>query len=333
MEELRGHKNTVPLMSLTFGENGNDVSHSPEDDLHQQYIMAARRNKTHPVPLPLPQWIHCQQTSHHYVKFLTGSGVSDIQREREVSHNLGMVPIFKPAELSLDMDARKVEPYAKMLNSSHQEASINLAGTLCSGQIEIKDGERCSVPMVRYLRSHNEGRPVNNFTSAEYQTRLQKQESNEDYCNVSQPHSRVAVAAPGFPPKPRKNVARQRATDRRRRLRIAEKLDTLQELLPHSKEGGKASVLDDVIDHIKHLQLQIKDLSRSRLEGESTSDPFICLEGYGHYLLHEQMLSEPLEEVVGKLLEMNPSAATQLLESRGLFMMPATLAEGLHQTI
>ena len=53
-------------------------------------------------------------------------------------------------------------------------------------------------------------------------------------------------------------------------------------------------------------------------------------QGYGHYLLHEQM-NDPLEEMMGRLLEVNPSAATQLLESRGLVIMPTDLAEGLHQ--
>ncbi|KAA8550888.1 hypothetical protein F0562_002572 [Nyssa sinensis] len=334
MEEQSGHKNPVQLMSLAFGGNANDVSHSPQDDPNLHYIMAARRNEIYPVPLPVPQWIHHQQIPPHcYVKFLTESMVSEIQMEREVSHNnSGRASGFKPADPSFDMNVWKVEPSVHMLNSSNHEASINLAGLFCPGEIEIKDGE-CNVPMVRYLRPHNEGQPVNSFTSAEYQTRLQKLESIEDCCNVSQPRSRVAVVAPGFPNKPRKNLSRQRAADRCRRLRIAEKLDALQELLPHSKEGGKVSLLEDIIDHIKCLQLQIKDLSQSILGGESTSDPFIFLEGYGHYLLHEQMLSEPMEEMVGKLLELNPSAAAQLLESRGLFMMPMALAAELHQTI
>ncbi|XP_034681977.1 transcription factor PIF3-like [Vitis riparia] len=105
---------------------------------------------------------------------------------------------------------------------------------------------------------------------------------------------------------------RASATDRRRRVRISERLKALQVLLPHS-EGGKASVLDDIIDYIKHLQLQVKDLSQSRLGGQSTSDPFIFLKGYGHYILHDQMLKEPVEEMMGKLLEVNPSEATQLM--------------------
>lgn len=43
------------------------------------------------------------------------------------------------------------------------------------------------------------------------------------------------------------------------------------------------------------------------------------------------MLNESLEEMMGKLLEENPSAAAELLEIKGLFMMPMHLAEGLRQ--
>lgn len=45
-------------------------------------------------------------------------------------------------------------------------------------------------------------------------------------------------------------------------------------------------------------------------------------QGYGHYFLHQQMLSEPLEEMIGKLLETNPVAADQLLRDKGLSLVP-----------
>lgn len=53
------------------------------------------------------------------------------------------------------------------------------------------------------------------------------------------------------------------------------------------------------------------------------------MQGCGHYILDEQLI-EPLEETLRKLLEVNPSMATQLLENKGLFFMPMTLAEGMH---
>ncbi|CAK9151053.1 unnamed protein product [Ilex paraguariensis] len=290
----QSHQNALKSTSSALGKNTSDVCHFSEEDLNRHSIMEAEMSGILHVPMLLPEWIHYQQPARNYVEFLAENGVSGIKRE--VSYdNSGMMSGFKPPNSSLDMDEQK----------------------------------------VRYLRPHGEESPMNSFTSAEHQIHVQEQESNGECHNVSQPQLSIAAAAPSFQPKFRNSAARQRATsaDRRRRLRIAQRLDALQELLPQNKEGSKASLLDDVIDYIKYLQLQIKDLSRSRLGGESTLHPFIFLEGYGHYLIHDQMLNEPLEEMMGKLVEVNPSAAAQLLESRGIFMMPMALAEGLNQSI
>ncbi|XP_022995863.1 transcription factor bHLH69-like isoform X1 [Cucurbita maxima] len=131
--------------------------------------------------------------------------------------------------------------------------------------------------------------------------------------------------------KPRTTSSSRRgySTDRQRRIRIAERLEALQALLPLASKGNQASALDDVIDHIKYLQLQIKDLSQSKIGGESSSEPFLFVEGYGHYMSHQEMQGEPLEEMVGKLLEVDPLAAAQLLENKGLFVMPMDFVEGL----
>ncbi|KAK9945366.1 hypothetical protein M0R45_010886 [Rubus argutus] len=124
-----------------------------------------------------------------------------------------------------------------------------------------------------------------------------------------------------FHPDHTQSASKQKAqaTDRARRVRIAERMTALEKLLPQSVEGGQEFVLDDVIDHIKFLQLQIKDLSKSRLGGGTITEPMIFREGYGHYFLHRQMMSEPLEEMIGKLLETNPVAANQLLKGQGSF--------------
>ncbi|ONH93638.1 hypothetical protein PRUPE_8G243500 [Prunus persica] len=92
-----------------------------------------------------------------------------------------------------------------------------------------------------------------------------------------------------------------------RRMRIAERLDALRELLPISTE----------------------DLCRSRLGGETITEPIIFREGYGHYFCHQNMLNEPLEEMMGKLLETNPMAASQLLENKDLLLLPMDYSEPL----
>lgn len=43
-----------------------------------------------------------------------------------------------------------------------------------------------------------------------------------------------------------------------RRERIAERMRSLQELVPNSNKVDKASMLDDIIDYVKFLQLQVK---------------------------------------------------------------------------
>ncbi|KAK3023092.1 hypothetical protein RJ639_043107 [Escallonia herrerae] len=128
--------------------------------------------------------------------------------------------------------------------------------------------------------SPQNGAPINNFTSVEHH--VQGQGTNERHSNASAHHPKACVAKPGFPPNPH---SRQKAitADRRRRMRIAESLYALRELLPHSNVGNRADLVDDIIAHIKYLQILVK--------------------GYGHYLLHEEMLNEPLEEVMGKFLE------------------------------
>ncbi|KAJ0970523.1 hypothetical protein J5N97_018482 [Dioscorea zingiberensis] len=51
-------------------------------------------------------------------------------------------------------------------------------------------------------------------------------------------------------------------SERKRRDRINEKMRTLQKLVPNSSKTDKASMLDEVIDHLKQLQAQVQMMSR-----------------------------------------------------------------------
>lgn len=175
---------------------------------------------------------------------------------------------------------------------------------------------------IRYPRPYYEGVPLNCLIGSEHPRGALTWDPSSGPC------PEASAAGSSYPSKSSRK-ARAALSDRHRRMKIAERIDALGELLPCSKKGGKASQMDEIIDHIKYLQFQMKDLSRSRLGGEPTSIPFVFLEGCGHYILDEQQI-EPLEDTMGKLLEVNPSMATQLLESKGLFVMPMALAEGLH---
>ncbi|MFS7945446.1 putative transcription factor bHLH family [Helianthus anomalus] len=75
----------------------------------------------------------------------------------------------------------------------------------------------------------------------------------------------------GAPSQPRQRVRARRgqATDphsiaeRLRRERIAERMKALQELVPNANKTDKASMLDEIIDYVKFLQLQVKVLTYS----------------------------------------------------------------------
>ncbi|KAE8722883.1 putative Isopentenyltransferase 3 [Hibiscus syriacus] len=156
-----------------------------------------------------------------------------------------------------------------------------------------------------FLRQHDR-LSANTFSSSEYEFHAQQnnafcmQEPKEDDYNVLHFQSKGTFDAPCFQSKPQCRVPNQApANDRQRKIRIAEGIKALQELIPNSSERGQANALDDVIDYVKFLQMQIKELSRSRLGGEPTSNPLVFFEGYGHYVLHEQMINEPLEEMWG----------------------------------
>ncbi|KAM0851914.1 hypothetical protein ACQ4PT_052121 [Festuca glaucescens] len=50
-------------------------------------------------------------------------------------------------------------------------------------------------------------------------------------------------------------------SEKRRRCKINEKMKALQNLVPNSSKTDKASMLDDAIEYLKHLQLQVQMLS------------------------------------------------------------------------
>ncbi|XVE73173.1 hypothetical protein DITRI_Ditri11bG0096000 [Diplodiscus trichospermus] len=336
------------LMSLTSGGSAIDFPYDYIDDPNPLFPVAAGRSASQPIPHSLSQWIDCPKIQHSYVEFLTenlekvptadvlksiGSpvgdihaveGISEIQREL-LRSNEGKAFICGPDDYSLESEHRKLKRSAYTTNISNHEASAS----------------------ERFSRPHDT-LCVSEFSSSKYESHAQNvlivqhhvfqqnralciQEPNKDNCNVFQLQPKETISAPSFLSQLHCSVPKSRASgsDRQRRLRIAESIKALQELLPNSAERCQATALDDIIDHVKFLQLQIKELSRSRLGGEPTSNPFVFLEGYGHYVLHEQMINEPLEEMMGKLLEINPSAATQLLENKGLYMMPRALVDGL----
>ncbi|CAL5402123.1 unnamed protein product [Camellia sinensis] len=163
-------------------------------------------------------------------------------------------------------------------------------------------------------------------------------------------------------PRQRVRARRGQATDphsiaeRLRRERIAERMKALQELVPNANKTDKASMLDEIIDYVKFLQLQVKVLSMSRLGGAAAVAPLVadmssegggdCIQtsGGGRGGNGTQTASTSntnttnnnnndsmtmTEQQVAKLMEEDMGSAMQYLQGKGLCLMPISLATAI----
>lgn len=148
--------------------------------------------------------------------------------------------------------------------------------------------------------------------------------------------------------KPRVRARRGQATDphsiaeRLRREKIADRMKNLQELVPNSNKTDKASMLDEIIEYVKFLQLQVKVLSMSRLGAAGAVVPLITdgqAEG-SNGLSFSMSAGQGIdfspsadqiafEQEVVKLMESNVTMAMQYLQSKGLCLMPVALATAI----
>ncbi|CAL4885754.1 unnamed protein product [Urochloa decumbens] len=160
-------------------------------------------------------------------------------------------------------------------------------------------------------------------------------------------------AAP--PRQQRVRARRGQATDphsiaeRLRRERIAERMKALQELVPNANKTDKASMLDEIIDYVKFLQLQVKVLSMSRLGGAAGVGPLVAnmssegngtgngtsdsgegnaANGSGNGENGGGSL-KVTEQQVARLMEEDMGTAMQYLQGKGLCLMPISLASAI----
>jgi len=150
--------------------------------------------------------------------------------------------------------------------------------------------------------------------------------------------------------KPRARARRGQATDphsiaeRLRREKISERMKGLQDLVPNSNKADKSSMLDEIIDYVKFLQLQVKVLSMSRLGAPGAVLPLLAdsqTEGRSSSPLSGATISQGLldiadpedslvfEEEVIKLMETSITKAMQYLQNKGLCLMPIALASAI----
>ncbi|KAJ7523176.1 hypothetical protein O6H91_18G040500 [Diphasiastrum complanatum] len=171
-------------------------------------------------------------------------------------------------------------------------------------------------------------------------------QSHGSEVGLHQPHSKVQDGITAEPSRPRVRARRGQATDphsiaeRLRRERIAERMRSLQELVPNSNKTDKASMLDEIIEYVKFLQLQVKVLSISRLgvaravtpsvaglhyEGVNETGNTNSVRSGGHVYSLEDGVSLT-EQHIAQLMEEDIGIAMQNLQARGLCLMPIALA-------
>ncbi|KAL9250802.1 bHLH transcription factor RHL1-like protein [Drosera capensis] len=132
--------------------------------------------------------------------------------------------------------------------------------------------------------------------------------------------------------------------ERLRRERIAERMKALQEMVPNANKTDKASMLDEIIDYVKFLQLQVKVLSMSRLGGAARVAPLVAdlsseaANGAGRSSngdAAQAVATNPsdtltaAEHQVAKLMEEDMGSAMQYLQGKGLCLMPISLATAI----
>ncbi|KAG2333292.1 hypothetical protein Bca52824_004472 [Brassica carinata] len=158
--------------------------------------------------------------------------------------------------------------------------------------------------------------------------------------------------------KPRVRARRGQATDphsiaeRLRRERIAERMKSLQELVPNTNKTDKASMLDEIIEYVRFLQLQVKVLSVSRLGAARTVGPRLngltsevrgqlnalsggpcnVMNGNGNATGSSNESLRTTEQRVAKLMEEDMGSAMQYLQGKGLCLMPISLATAMSST-
>ncbi|XP_015572945.1 transcription factor bHLH110 isoform X1 [Ricinus communis] len=203
--------------------------------------------------------------------------------------------------------------------------------------------DKLSASVVSKDKENLQGYPLSRFTVGSNMTM-----TTNGVSYLSQTASTAPAASCNGTGKPRVRARRGQATDphsiaeRLRREKIAERMKNLQELVPNSSKVDKASMLDEIIEYVKFLQLQVKVLSMSRLGATGAVIPLITdgqAEGSNSLSLSTSAglgidvapSSDQIafEHEVLKLLESNVTKAIQYLQGKGFCLMPIALAAAI----
>ncbi|CAL0330432.1 unnamed protein product [Lupinus luteus] len=163
--------------------------------------------------------------------------------------------------------------------------------------------------------------------------------SNHDTQHFQQSHGgsnqmQAPTGATLAQPKQRVRARRGQATDphsiaeRLRRERIAERMKGLQELVPNANKTDKASMLDEIIDYVKFLQLQVKgsgDYIQDKTNGAAQPRISTASSSKDNLTMTEQQVAKLMEEDMG--------SAMQYLQGKGLCLIATTISTATCRTM
>ncbi|KAH9676362.1 bhlh domain-containing protein [Citrus sinensis] len=284
-------------MSSKFDGNANDESHGLGYDLNQPFVAEAGWDGNQHNSLPLPQWPYSWKAPRSYIDLIAESStflenaIGADMLECITSPVGGAHSVYGGPEIQRELlfnnlgnPCGHTPPYG--VSEIQKELLFNNLGNAC-GHAPAYPFFDLDASKVRFQNPYDVVESQNSNFMFFPQQILSQVDANISHQNQTlwrqEPYEECNVSQL-YP-----------------RTRRAERIRASQELLPHSVEGGHAAVVDDTIDYIKFLQSRVK--------------------GYGHYILNEQNTNEPFEEMVAELPKMNPSAARQLLESSGLYLI------------
>uniref|UniRef100_A0A0E0K1B0 BHLH domain-containing protein n=1 Tax=Oryza punctata TaxID=4537 RepID=A0A0E0K1B0_ORYPU len=280
---------------------------------------------------------------------------SKYHHHQQQQQQLGAVPSSQPHHLNDDIDFNtgKLLPFA----SGQQQVTPSIDSLqidqkeFSSGLHHLNLSSLMSGPLASFNATQSHRQPAEACSG--------KNGSAAPFVNLSEvlPNVNGSSSAGNGAPKPRVRARRGQATDphsiaeRLRREKISDRMKDLQELVPNSNKTNKASMLDEIIDYVKFLQLQVKVLSMSRLGAAEAVVPLLTetqTESSG-LLLSPRSSGEKqagagglpgdqselmdggatFEQEVVKLMEDNMTTAMQYLQSKGLCLMPVALASAI----
>ncbi|WZZ00751.1 hypothetical protein YC2023_073079 [Brassica napus] len=297
----------------------------------QEWEVHVPKRKLHHLPLckvepetqhedALSQWLHPSHLPQSYLALLNE------EEEEEEKSTPDLKPLLDYAVKKVVLPSRDAAAGARREVRTIYSASNNTASSVVKPSIRVQSqtnneqlsGSSSKVP-VAGRSSRKAAHPWSNYSEVIKFIALLN--------DFSQLHGQCKYV-PSW--QSNQSNCKSYTTERERKQRIDDNIKALAKLLPHEvKEDSSEVILNEIVDHVKLLQLEMKELSLNRLGGEPISHPMTFIEGFGHYIHHEEMMTKPLEEMMEDLLANDPDAAARLLESKGLYLMPLSSVQDL----